>query len=415
MNNSSIVKEKLKRRYLYEQFFKFMGLSAVIVAGAFLCIFIGSILMYGYKAFVTKEIKAKLYLNTDLVLAEDYQAIIDNSLHIMFPELDKSEISSISLLISDGAQYELKNYIQQKMISKDYIVNKLNIEYLKTISYKLPMSQLGIECLKEESFKCNKIQYKILKDLCERKLIKNVFNTRFFINGDSRNPEMAGMEGSMIGSILVVLVCMGIALPISICSAVYMEEFASKNKINNLIEVSINNLAAVPSIVFGMLGLAIFLGLLNMPRSSSLVGGFTLSMMALPMLIVITRQAIKTVPSSIRQAAMALGASPIQILLHHTLPLAMPGIMTGTILTICRVIGETAPMIMIGMVAFMADIPGDLFDSATVMPVQIYLWANSPEVAFKTKTAGAILVLLAILIFMNTMSVFLRKKYEIKW
>ncbi|AIL65738.1 Phosphate transport system permease protein pstA [Rickettsiales bacterium Ac37b] len=414
-NSSSIVKERLKRRYLYEQLFKFAGLFAVLIACIFLFVFIGSIIVNGYKAFTIKEIKTKLYLNTDLVLAKDYQAIINNSIHIMFPELNQSEISKVSLLISDGAQYELKHYIQKNIISKDNIVNKLDIEYSKAISYKLPMSQLAIECLQEESSKCSKIQYKILKKLSDQKLIKNVFNTRFFVKGDSRDPEMAGMAGSIMGSILVILICMGIALPISICSAVYLEELAPKNKINYFIEISINNLAAVPSIVFGMLGLAIFLGILNMPRSSSFVGGITLSMMALPILIVVTRQAIKTVPSSIKQGAMALGASQIQILLHHTLPLAMPGIMTGTILTICRVIGETAPMIMIGMVAFMVDIPTGVFDPATVMPVQIYLWANSPEVAFKTKTAGAILVLLAILIFMNILSVFLRKKYEVKW
>lgn len=241
------------------------------------------------------------------------------------------------------------------------------------------------------------------------------FNTGFFLRGDSRDPDRAGFAGAVIGSLLTVAVCLAVAFPFGVGTALYLEEFARKNRFTDLIEVNINNLAAVPSIIFGLLGLAVFLGAMGLPRSAPLVGGLTLAMMVLPVIIIATRSALKGVPQSIRQAALALGASPLQVAWHHTLPLAMPGIMTGAILAVARALGETAPLLMVGMVAFVADIPQGFTSPATAMPVQIFLWAASPEAGFAEKTAAGILVLIAVLLALNALAIFLRRRYEVRW
>ena len=254
-----------------------------------------------------------------------------------------------------------------------------------------------------------------IDSLKEEGQIVTHFNSGFFTNGDSREPEKAGIAGAMVGSFYTLLITMLLSFPIGVMTAIYLEEFAPRNKFNDLIEVNINNLAAVPSIVFGLLGLAIFLNVAHLPRSAPLVGGLTLELMTLPTIIIASRAAIRAVPDSIRQAALGLGASKQQAAFHHVLPLSMPGILTGTIIGLAQALGETAPLLMIGMVAFIADIPGGINDPATVMPVQIFLWADSPERAFVEKTSGAIMVLLAFLVLMNALAVFLRKKFERRW
>ncbi len=241
------------------------------------------------------------------------------------------------------------------------------------------------------------------------------FNTTFFTAGDSREPELAGIGGAFIGSMLTLAVTLLLSFPIGVAAAVYLEEFAPKNKWTDLIEVNINNLAAVPSIVFGLLGLAVFINFFGMPRSAPLVGGVVLTLMTLPTIIIASRAALKSVPPSIREAALGVGASPLQTVTHHVLPLAMPGMLTGTIIGMAQALGETAPLLMIGMVAFVVDLPGGVFDPSTVLPVQIYLWADSPERAFVEKTSAAIMVLLAFLITMNALAVYLRKKFERRW
>lgn len=242
---------------------------------------------------------------------------------------------------------------------------------------------------------------------------QGIFN--FFTNPESREVTQAGMSTSITGSLYTILVCIFVAFPISILTAIYLEEFAPKNLITSLLEVNIYNLAAVPSIVFGLLGLIVLINTFHLPRAASITAGITLAMMILPVMIISTRQALRVVPLPIKQAALALGATKMQVILHHSLPLAIPGIMTGAILSIARTIGETAPLILIGMVAFIVDIPENIFDPATVMPVQIFLWASSPEDGFKAKTAAAILILLAILITINIIAVYIRKKYEHRW
>jgi phosphate transport system permease protein len=254
-----------------------------------------------------------------------------------------------------------------------------------------------------------------VESLRERGQVDLVFNTSFFTEADSREPEQAGIWGAAVGSFLTLTVTLLLAFPVAVLAAVYLEEFAPKNKVTDLIEVNINNLAAVPSIVFGLLGLAMFLNFFGLPRSAPLVGGMVLALMTLPTIIIAARAALKAVPPSIREAALGVGASKLQTVTHHVLPLAMPGILTGTIIGMAQALGETAPLLMIGMVAFIADVPGGFTDAATVLPVQIYLWADSPERAFVAKTSAAIMVLLAFLIFMNAMAVVLRKRFERRW
>ena len=251
--------------------------------------------------------------------------------------------------------------------------------------------------------------------LIEQNRIRSSFNTTFFTAGDSREPELAGIWGAAVGSMFTLAVTLLLSFPIGVAAAVYLEEFAPVNRWTDMIEVNINNLAAVPSIVFGLLGLAVFINFFGLPRSAPLVGGLVLTLMTLPTIIIASRAALKSVPPSIREAALGLGASKMQMVFHHVLPLAMPGMLTGTIIGMAQALGETAPLLMIGMVAFIVDIPTAVTDPSTVMPVQIYLWADSPERAFVERTSAAIMLLLTFLISMNALAVYLRKKFERRW
>jgi len=245
--------------------------------------------------------------------------------------------------------------------------------------------------------------------------VEKRFNTNFFLSGDSRDPELAGIRGALVGSMYTLLLTLLLSFPIGVAAAVYLEEFAPRNRLTDLIEVNINNLAAVPSIVFGLLGLAVFINFFGIPRSSPLVGALVLTLLVLPTIIIASRAALKSVPPSIREAALGVGASPMQTVIYHVLPLAMPGMLTGTIIGMAHALGETAPLLMVGMVAFIVSVPGGVLDPATVLPVQIFLWADSPERAFVEKTSAAILVLLAFLILMNAVAVILRKRFERRW
>jgi phosphate transport system permease protein len=263
--------------------------------------------------------------------------------------------------------------------------------------------------------KVNDQQIAFLERFRDSGLVESRFNAMFFQSGDSREPELAGIRGAIVGSALTLLVTLALCLPIGVLAAIYLEEFAPKNRLTDLVEVNINNLAAVPSIVFGLLGLAVFLAWFGLPRSAPLVGGLVLALMSLPTVIIATRAAIKAVPPSIKEAALGVGASHQQAVFHHVLPLAMPGIMTGTIIAMAQALGETAPLLMIGMVAFIVDVPTTPVDAATVLPVQIYLWSDLPELAFRYKTAGAIMVLLGFLFVMNGAAIYLRRKFERRW
>jgi phosphate transport system permease protein len=237
----------------------------------------------------------------------------------------------------------------------------------------------------------------------------------FFTQGDSRNPEVAGIRGALMGSLFTLMVTLSLSFPIGVAAAIYLEEFAPKNRWTDVIEVNINNLAAVPSIVFGLLGLAVFINFFGLPRSVPLVGGLVLTLMTLPTIIIASRAALKSVPPSIREAALGMGASRLQMVTHHVLPLAMPGMLTGTIIGMAQALGETAPLLMIGMVAFIVDVPNGPLEPATVLPVQIFLWADLPERAFVERTSAAIMVLLGFLITMNALAVILRRRFERRW
>jgi phosphate transport system permease protein len=267
----------------------------------------------------------------------------------------------------------------------------------------------------EKNRKISDKQVLWLETLRDKNLVKSNFNTRFFMNSDSREPELAGIRGALTGTILTVLLTLAICLPLGVAAAIYLQEFAPQNKLTDILEVNINNLAAVPSIVFGLLGLAVFLNLFGLPRSAPLVGGLVLALLVLPTIIIASRSAINAVPPSIKEAALGVGSSHQQAIFHHVLPLAMPGIMTGTIIGVARAIGETAPLLMIGMVAFIIDVPSKITDAATVLPVQIYLWSDLPEAGFVARTAATIAVLMIVLLALNLLAILLRNKFERRW
>jgi phosphate transport system permease protein len=258
-------------------------------------------------------------------------------------------------------------------------------------------------------------QVVLLETLRDKGAIEKHFAWRFFTSGDSREPELAGLRGAIAGSLLTLLMTLSLSVPLGIAAAVYLEEFAAKNKWTEVIEVNINNLAAVPSIIFGLLGLAVFINFFGLPRSAPLVGGLVLALLVLPTIIIASRAALKAVPPSIKEAALGVGASHQQAVFHHVLPLAVPGILTGTILGVARALGETAPLLMIGMVAFIVDVPKGFTEAATVLPVQIFLWSDLPEVAFQSRTAAAIIVLLVILFCLNAVAIYMRKRFERRW
>mgnify|MGYP001819120119 CR=1 FL=1 len=269
--------------------------------------------------------------------------------------------------------------------------------------------------LDESNRRVSDLQIGWVEKLEQQGRVERRFNTTFFTSGDSRDPEQAGIWGAVAGSFFTLIVTLALSFPIGVATAVYLEEFAPQNKWTDIIEVNINNLAAVPSIVFGLLGLAVFINFFGLPRSAPLVGGMVLTLMTLPTIIISSRAALKSVPPSIREAALGVGASRMQMIIFHVLPLAMPGMLTGTIIGMAQALGESAPLLMIGMVAFIVDIPGGFTDPATVLPVQVFLWADSPERAFVEKTSGAIMVLLTFLIIMNALAVVLRRRFERRW
>jgi phosphate transport system permease protein len=331
----------------------------------------------------------------------------------MFPDVtgrrDKRKLYGI---VSSGARFYLKDFV---VANPDKIGT--------TIQLWVPADD-DVDMLIKGHFDRDKAQTeRRIKDnqiawvdkLVEQNRVESRFNRTFFTAGDSREPELAGIWGAASGSFFTLIVTLSLAFPLGVATAVYLEEFAPQNKWTDLIEVNINNLAAVPSIVFGLLGLAVFINFIGMPRSAPLVGGMVLTLMTLPTIIIASRAALKSVPPSIREAALGVGASKMQMVFHHVLPLAMPGMLTGTIIGMAQALGESAPLLMIGMVAFIVDIPGSVMDPSTVLPVQIYLWADSPERAFVERTSAAIMVLLAFLITMNALAVLLRKKFERRW
>jgi phosphate transport system permease protein len=348
-----------------------------------------------------------------VLASANYRKLIFDEFRGLFPDLKgRSDRRAVTRILSSGATFEL-----QRLVTEDPGLVGQTITFEVPVATDFDLYHKGVisRDVGEDSRRLKDKQLDWFDSLVDKKMIDSRFNITFFTHADSRDPELSGILGAITGSFFTMLVTLMLSFPIAVAAAVYLEEFAPKNKLTQIIEVNINNLAAVPSIVFGLLGLAMFINFFGLPRSAPLVGGMVLALMTLPTIIIASRAALKAVPPSIREAALGLGASKMQVVGQHVLPLAMPGILTGTIIGMAQALGETAPLLMIGMVAFIVDVPGGITDPATVLPVQIFLWADSPERAFVARTSAAIMVLLGFLIFMNALAVLLRKKFERRW
>lgn len=402
----------LKKRKAAERRFKMAGFISICVASLFLVSLVLNIVSSGRSAFTETQIELPITFDAELVKKDAYRKMIQNALMDMFPDVEtRKEKRNLFVLPSRNAPYELQKLVEE---NPELIGTKKEVWILASSAVSVFYRQR----LLEESARIGNIngtQAAWITQLAQLKNMRLHFNFSFFSNGDSREAEQAGVLVSTIGSFLTILICILMAFPLGVATAIYLEEFAAKNWFTDFIEININNLAAVPSIIFGLLGLSIYLNFFGMPRSSSLVGGMVLALLILPVIVISTRNALQTVPQSIRFAAAALGATPTQVVFHHTVIYALPGIMTGVILSIARAFGETAPLLMIGMVAFIADVPKSFTDPATTLPVQVYLWANNPELGFVEKTAAAIMVLLGFMILMNLLAIYVRRRYEIKW
>jgi len=413
-----IVNRSLKRRYRAEKRFRFYGLAAIVVSLVFLALLFVSIVAKGYTAFWQTSIRLPIFfdsqvLQRDTLVNADYAALVRAALFQKFPQVEsRQERRLLTSLVSSGSVYQLRD-----MILKDPDLAGKTVEIWLPADDDVDMLAKGYfrRDLPEAERRVSDRQIAWIEKLEAEGRLELKFNTTFLTAGDSREPELAGIWGAVSGSFFTLLITLSLSFPIGVAAAVYLEEFAKKNRWTDLIEVNINNLAAVPSIVFGLLGLAVFLNFFGLPRSAPLVGGLVLTLMTLPTIIIASRSALKSVPPSIREAALGVGASKMQMVVHHVLPLALPGMLTGTIIGMARALGESAPLLMIGMVAFIVDIPRGITDPSTVLPVQIYLWSDSPERAFVERTSAAIMVLLAFLVVMNAGAIILRKKFERRW
>ena len=414
---------RLPKRRRAEQRFRVYGLAAIVIGLSFLVVLFASIIGNGYSAFRYTHVGLDIHFDPAVLdptgarqpatlAGADYDALWKTSLAARVPEVaERSKQRALYGLVSTSAGDRLRDLVTANpgligTTERLWLPVDDAIDMLVKGRIEPGASDTGSRLAAQQAW---------VHTLAAEGRIQQQFNTVFFTRGDSREPETAGIWGAVVGSALTLLVTLGLSLPVGIAAAIYLEEFAPRNRWTDLIEVNINNLAAVPSIVFGLLGLAVFINAFGLPRSSPLVGGLVLTLMTLPVMIIVGRSALKAVPPSVKEAALGIGASPMQAVIDHVLPLALPGMLTGAIIGTARALGESAPLLMIGMVAFIADVPKALSDPATVLPVQIYLWADSPERAFTERTSAAILVLLAFLIVINGAAVYLRKRYERRW
>lgn len=377
----------LKKRHAQAMRFKLFTIACIAFALSFLIFFLGDMIYKGLPAFQQSYMQVDVTFN-EKTIASTRRAIDKKYRRIV----SRAWLRNIPKMVEDNPA--LMGTTQTMWT----LVNHQVDQYMKGHYYKIKTKEL-----------------KIVEEMKAQGRIELRFNSIFFTQGDSKIPEYSGLKSSIVGSVLTLIVTMVIAFPLGVMTAVYLEEFADDNRWTQLIEVNINNLAAIPSILFGLLGLAVFINLFGLPRSSPMVGGLTLALMTLPIIIVSSRAALRSVPDSIRQAGYGLGLTKIQVVQDHVLPLAFPGIMTGSIIGLAQAMGETAPLIIIGMIAFIPDSPGSIFEAATVMPAQIFTWAGMPERAYIERTAAGIMVLLTILISLNALAIYLRKKFEVKW
>ena len=415
------VEAGLPRRRRKEFLFRSVGMLATAVGIVFLGVFFASLIADGSTAFKQTFLKLDIELSEDILAPDgeldlayaDFDGLVRSALRDALPEVSgRSDRRELYRIVSIGASYQVRDLLAA------------NPELLGTTQTMWVPASSNVDMLIKGNIDANvdaalrpisDKQIAWVQALQESGRLATRFNTALFSNGDSREPELAGIKGAVMGSLYMLVVTLALSFPIGVAAAIYLEEFAPRNRWSDLIEVNINNLAAVPSIVFGLLGLAVFINWVGLPRSAPLVGGLVLTLLTLPVIIIASRASIKAVPPSIREAALGLGASQMQVVVHHVLPLALPGMLTGAIIGMSRALGESAPLLMIGMVAFIVDVPGSLTDPSTALPVQIYLWADSPERAFAERTSAAIIVLLGFLLVMNLTAVILRRRLERKW
>ena len=413
----------LNKRYKDEKRFQFYGKSAISIALLFLAIFIFKIFSTGYTAFQKTWILVPINFNSEELYLDENPTTEDLA-DAEFYDLALIEVAKLDPDANEDQENEIKkmfSYIFDREMKEHLLKNPSLLgktdEVFLTASDDLDQVFKGNypRDLPEDQRRVSDYQLKIFDRLVEEEKVVSKFNVSFFTYADSREAELAGIASSVMGSFFSILVCLMIAFPVAVLAAIYLEEFAPKNRLTDFIEVNINNLAAVPSIVFGLLGLGILLAVFHLPRSTPLVGGITLSLMTLPTIIIAARASLKAVPPSIREAALAMGASRMQTTLHHTVPLSMPGTLSGTIIGLAQALGETAPLILIGMVAFVNTIPASPLDPAASLPVQIYIWAESAERGFVEKVSACIMVLLIFLVLMNLFAQIIRHKFEKKW
>ena len=420
------VDASLRRRYRTEMLFRFYGLISVLIGVSFLVVLFTTIIGNGYGAFQETFVRLEIKFDPevidpdgkrdpDVLAAANYPQLVKKSLRELFPDAaGRAARRELYALMSSGAAYRIQAMVvanpdllgqsRELWLPAD---DEVNI-FVKQRAKEGATGEDDVQRLSEQ-------QVAWIDRLGDMDRLQQRFNTTFFTAGDSRDPELAGIWGATKGSFFMLLVTLLLSFPLGVAAAIYLEEFAPRSWLVDVIEVNINNLAAVPSIVFGLLGLAVFINFFGLPRSAPLVGGLVLSLMTLPVIIIASRAAIKSVPPSVREAALGVGASKVQMVFHHVLPLGLPGMLTGAIIGMARALGESAPLLMIGMVAFIVEVPGGPMSPSTALPVQIYLWADSPERAFVERTSAAIMVLLAFLLVMNAAAVWLRNRFERRW
>ena len=412
------MQRNLRRRHFRERLFRSASLLATSVGVVFLVVFLATVVARASNAFQQHYVRLAVDLDRQFfdadeetaIDAADLDALVRASLWTRFPDVtERDERRELIRLVSIGAAYEVRALVERSpeaigTVQSVYVPVSANADMLLKGEFDrdLPESQRPI----------SDRQIAWLDSLVDNGDVELRFNRNLFLNGDSREPELAGIRGALTGSLMMIVITAALSFPLGIATAIYLEEFAPRSRLTDIIEVNINNLAAVPSIIFGLLGLAFFIDWLGVPRSAPLVGGLVLSLLTLPVIIISSRAALAAVPDSIRSGALALGASKLQVVVDHLLPQAMPGILTGGIIGLSRALGESAPLLMIGMVAFIVDVPEKVTDPASALPVQIYLWADSPERAFAERTAAAIVVLLAFLLLMNLAAVIMRGRLQ---
>lgn len=406
-----------RRRYAADTRLKLYGIAAIATAIGLLGILIFTLVLGGYSAFTQTHVRVSFDISEDLVSRDNpasgsWRNVVGNAVEGLFASVEDIDQRTAGQILTNNTQFIVRDIVVQ---NPSLVGTVLQLDIPVSDPYDQLNKGVIDRDLPENRRRLNDAQIGQWDVLVEQGLISRPFNWALFFNADSRFPELAGLAGAITGSFYALLVCFLISFPVGIAAAIYLEEFAPKNRLTDIVEVNINNLAAVPSIVFGLLGLAVFLQVFGLPRSAPLVGGMVLALMTLPTIIIVTRASLKAIPPSIREAALGMGASRHQVVMHHVLPLALPGILTGTIIGLAQALGETAPLLLIGMNAFITSPPGGIMEASTALPTQIFIWADSPERGFVARTSAGILVLLGFLITMNAVAIFLRQRLQRTW